>query len=135
MAIVDRVFKTRLLWICAALAGMVATGCSKGFDNAPVDAGLALETLQKAMESWKKGEKVDALQSATPPIYVIDMEWQNGNSLKEYEIIGSGEAKDAHLVCQVRLTTRTPGNGKEARKELTYIISTAPHLTVSRKVF
>jgi hypothetical protein len=135
MAIAHRVSKTLPVCIFGALGGMIALGCSKGFDNAPVDVSLARETLQKAMDSWKNGDKVDALQSATPPIYVIDMEWQGGNILKEYEIFGSGEAKDAHLMCQVKLTVRAPSTGKETKKELTYIISTAPNLTVSRKVF
>jgi hypothetical protein len=135
MAIVHRVFKIWLVCILGALGGVIASGCSKGFDNAPVDVSLARETLQKAMDSWKHGDKVDALQSADPPIYVIDMEWQGGSSLKDYEIVGSGEAKDAHLMCQVKLTVRAPGTGKETKKELTYIISTAPNLTVSRKVF
>ena len=89
----------------------------------------------QALESWKKGDKVDALQQATPPIYVIDMEWQGGASLKEYEIVGTGEEKDAHLVCKVKLTVRGPAGGKEVKKELTYVISTAPNITVSRKVF
>lgn len=132
MAIVNRVSK---IWLVCILGGVIASGCSKGFDNAPVDVSLARETLQKALDSWKKGDKVDALQSATPPIYVIDMEWQGGSALKDYEIVGPGEAKDAHLMCQVKLTVRAPGSGKETKKEQTYVISTAPNLTVSRKVF
>jgi hypothetical protein len=135
MAIIHRDSKTWLVCILGLLGGVIALGCSRGFDNAPVDVALARETLQKALDSWKKGDKVDALQSANPPIYVIDMEWQGGSSLKEYEIVGPGEAKDAHLMCPVKLTTRAPGTGKETKKDLTYIISTAPNLTVSRKVF
>ena len=108
MAIEDRATTTRLLCIFGALAALTASGCSRGFDNAPVDASLARETLQAAMESWKKGEKVDALQNASPPIYVIDMEWQGGSILKDYEIVGPGEEKDAHLMCRVKLTVRAP---------------------------
>jgi hypothetical protein len=135
MATVQRVFPIWFVFILGASNLMIVSGCSKGFDNAPVDTALARETLQKAMESWKKGDKVDALQSTSPPIYVIDMEWQGGSTLKDFEIVGSGEAKDAHLLCQVKLTTRAPGTGKETKKEQTYIVSTAPNLTVSRKVF
>jgi hypothetical protein len=135
MTIADRVPKTRLLCLLGIMAALIASGCSKGFDNAPVDASMARECLQTAMESWKKGDKVDALQSANPPIYVIDMEWKNGNLLKEYEIIGPGDAKDAHLMCPVKLTVGASGTGKETKKDVTYIISTAPNITVSRKVF
>lgn len=135
MAIVHRVSKIWLVCMLGALGGVFALGCSKGFDNAPVDVSLGRETLQKALDSWTKGDKVDALQSANPPIYVIDPEWQGGSTLKEYEIVGQGEAKDAHLLCQVKLTIRAPGAGKETKKEQTFIISTAPNLTVSRKIF
>jgi hypothetical protein len=122
------------LCVSAALAGALALGCSHGFNNAPVDPGKARETLRTALESWKNGDKVDALQSADPPIYVIDMEWGEGTQLKDYQVLSEGEEKDAHLFCPVKLTVRGPG-GKEARTDVVYIISTAPNSTVSRKVF
>jgi hypothetical protein len=117
-----------------ALAGTFALGCSRGFNNAPVDAAQARETLRTALESWKKGDKVDALQSGEPPVYVIDMDWQAGAKLKDYQIINDGEEKDAHLFCPVSLILRNAG-GREMRTQVTYIVATAPNLTVSRKVF
>jgi hypothetical protein len=119
----------------AALGLLVVhgAGCSKS-KPAPVQADKARETLRAALDSWKKGEKADALQKASPPIYVIDTEWQSGAVLKDYQIVNDGEQKDAHLFCPVKLTVRMPG-GKEEQRDVTYIISTAPNLTVSRKVF
>jgi hypothetical protein len=100
-----------------------------------VDAGKAREVLRTALESWKKGDKVDALQSSTPPIYIIgEQDWSTGARLKTYEIVGEGEEKDAHLFCSVRITLANP-SGKDSTQEVTYIISTAPNLTVSRKIF
>jgi hypothetical protein len=113
---------------------MVGVGCSGGPRNAPVDAAKARETLRAALESWKKGDKVDALQGASPAIYVIDTEWQEGAKLKDYQIVSNGEEKDAHLYCPVKLKLQTQG-GRETTREVVYIISTAPNLTVSRKVF
>lgn len=115
-------------------AGLLVLGCNSGPNNAPVNAGKARETLLAALESWKKGEKSDALQKASPPIYVIDSEWQQGAVLKGYEVLGEGEEKDAHLFAKVRLTVREAG-GKDVTREVTYIVSTAPNLTVSRKLF
>jgi hypothetical protein len=135
MTITDRISKTRFLCVLGAMATLIASGCSKGYNNAPVDASMARECLQTAMESWKRGDKVDALQNSDPPIYVIDLEWKNGNLLKDYEIVGQGEPKDAHLMCPVKLTIRALATGKETKKEVTYIISTAPNISVSRKVF
>jgi hypothetical protein len=122
-----------IVLIVLAGAGLLGSGCSSGARNAPVDAAKARETLRTAMDSWKKGDKVDTLQSASPPIYVIDTEWQSGAILKDYQITGDGKEMDAQLFCPVTITVRTP-NGQEAKRELIYIISTAPNLTVSRKV-
>jgi hypothetical protein len=116
-----------MTWICVS-------GCSRGFHNAPVDGSKAIETLEAALESWKKGDEVDTLQSGSPPIYVIDMEWKGGAKLKDFEIMSDGDEKDAHLFCPVTLTFGG-GGGKEVKKQVTYIISTAPNLTVARKVF
>lgn len=114
--------------------GIVAVGCSFGPRNAPVVADKAREVLRTALDSWKKGEKVDALQKASPPIYVIEPEWQAGARLKDYQLLSDGEEKDAHLYCPVKLTLQS-AEGEELTRQVTYIISTAPNLTVSRKVF
>lgn len=116
------------------LTWVFAQGCSLGPRNAPVNAARARDTLRAALESWKKGDKVDALQNASPPIYVIDAEWQAGFRLKDYQIVGEGEAMDAHLLCPVKLVLSSP-TGQEVKREVTYIVSTAPNLTVSRKLF
>jgi hypothetical protein len=119
------------VWLVVGLGGL---GCSQGYKHAPVDAAKARETLRTALESWKKGDKVDALQSATPPIYVKDVEWQSGARLKDYKITGDGEERDAHLFCPVTLTV-VDSSGQEASRRVTYIISTAPNLWVGRQRF
>jgi hypothetical protein len=120
--------------VATVLVLAVIAGCSSGPVHAPVDAARARETLRAALESWKKGDKSDALQSASPPIYVIDSEWQAGAKLMDFQLVGDGEEKDAHLFCPVQLTLRDAG-GKVVKRDVTYIISTAPNLTVSRKLF
>jgi hypothetical protein len=123
-------------WICAVIGVIVilALGCKSGSQNAPVNAGKARETLRTALESWKKGDAATALQSAQTPIYIIDPEWQSGAKLVDFEIQGDGEEKDAHLFCKVKITVRN-ANGKDIQQEVTFIVSTAPNLTVSRKIF
>ena len=63
-----------------------------------------------------------------------DPAWQAGVKLVEYQVTGDGEEKDAHLFCPVQLTLREPG-GRVVKRDVTYIVSTAPNLTVSRKLF
>jgi hypothetical protein len=123
---------TRRRWLVAA-GGLALAGCS-GPANAPVDAAKARDALRTALDSWKRGEKIDQLQSASPPVYVIDSEWQAGVVLKEYKLVNDGTPMDANLHCPVRLTVKAAG-GAESTREVTYVISTAPNVTVSRKVF
>jgi len=124
----------RLLPVLLAAGLLVVSGCKSKIDNAPVSADKARETLKTALESWKKGDKHDALQAHSPPIYVIDNDWQSGAALKDYQLLGADEEMDAHLFCKARLTVKE-SNGKESTREVTYVISTAPNLTVSRKLF
>lgn len=122
-------------WIgrsCVVWMVIASVGC--GTQNAPVDAEVGRETLRAALESWKKGEPVHGLQKGASPIYVIDPEWESGAKLLDYELVGTGDAKDAHLFCLVQLKLRL-ANGKEARREVHFVVSTAPHRTVSRKLF
>jgi hypothetical protein len=123
-----------LFLFVVCVAGTI--GCSSGPrpPNTPVNAAKAREVLQTALESWKRGEKIDALQSASPAIYVIDSQWQAGAVLKDYRIVDDGKEMDALLHCPVVLTIRDQaGNVKE--QQVTFYISTAPNLTVARKLF
>ena len=130
-----RLRSLRFWFVVWALAAAADAGCSsRPPQNAPVDADRARATLRTALDSWKQGDKADGLQSASPPIYVIDMDWKAGTRLKDYQVMGDGEEKDAHLFSRVKLTLVGPG-GRETSRDVTYIISTAPNLTVARKVF
>jgi hypothetical protein len=129
--------RLHLLWPLCGFCFLAATfelGCSRSFHNAPVNASRARETLRAALESWKQGDQVDALQGDDPPIYVVDMDWQAGVKLAAYQIVNDGQEKDAQLFCPVKLTLRDP-RGKETSKQVIYMIATAPNLVVSRKVF
>jgi hypothetical protein len=134
-ALANPVWRCRRAGLASAclFLSLLGMGCS-GNENAPVVASKAREALRTALESWKKGDKVDELQNASPPIYVVDQEWKDGAKLQDYQVTGDGEEKDAHLFAPVKLTVRLP-NGREVRRNVTYIISTAPNITVSRKVF
>jgi hypothetical protein len=109
-------------------------GCSQRAQNAPVDAETARDTLKVALESWKNGDAVDALQKASPPIYVVDAQWQSGAKLVDFKLVNDGECKDANLFCPVQLSVKNAA-GKVESRQVTYIIATAPNLAVSRKLF
>lgn len=118
----------------AAILATLAAGCNHGPQIDPLDAGRARDVLKTALDSWKKGDAVTALQAGSPPIYVIDPDWEAGAKLVNYQILGDGEEKDAQLFAKVRLTLRNPG-GTDVTHEVTFMVSTSPNVTVSRKIF
>jgi hypothetical protein len=120
--------------LACGLAVLAGAGCQPGSPNAPVNAGKGRDALRAALESWKKGDPSTALEKGSPPIYVIDPDWQAGAKLADFEILGPGEEKDAQLFVPVRLVLRGP-DGKDARREVTFMVATAPNVTVARKIF
>lgn len=115
------------------VAGALAAGCSAGPHDVPVDKARAHEALKTALESWKKGEAIDGLKSASPPIVVQDFDWMAGQKLVDYRITGEGQDDDSNLRIPVSLTLRD-AKGGEAKKDVRYIVGTSPALTVFRDV-
>ncbi len=116
-------------WALLVVAGL--GGCSQGPRDVPVDRARAHEALKTALESWKKGEKIDALKSASPSIVCQDFDWMAGRALVAYEVTGDGKDDDSNLRIPVRITLRDE-KGAEAKKDVRYIVSTSPALTVFR---
>jgi hypothetical protein len=116
--------------ICAA--SLVVPGCSSEGQRAPaVDPPRARDALRAALESWKKGDKIDALKSASPPIVIQDFDWMGGRHLVKYEVLGDGKDDDANLRIPVKLTLRT-SDGQEVERSVSYVVGTSPTLTVFR---
>ena len=91
-----------------ATAGPLLSGCSEEQGRAaPVDPSLARDALKTALESWKKGDTIDALKSGSPPIVAQDFDWMAGHRLVSYEVTGDGKDDDANLRIPVDLTLRT----------------------------
>lgn len=125
----------RRRWLLAAgLTLAVAAGCG-GPESAPVDATKARDALRSALDSWKRGEKPDRLHTATPPVFVTDPDWMGGGVLREFKLLDDGAAMDSNLHVKVRLTVRPAGGEEFVTRDVTYVVGTAPNLSVSRKVF
>ena len=113
---------------------MGIAGCQNGPAAAPVDVPVAEQTLTRVLDGWKAGETAESFQKETPSVVVQDRDWQTGFALLDYEIRTPGKAYDANLHSDVALTLRDP-DGKEVKKNVTYIVGTDPVLTVFRKIF
>ena len=115
----------------ALLAALAIAGCSGGERAPAVNPSLAREALHTALDGWKDGKTPDALKAASPSIVVQDFDWMAGFRLVGYEVTGDGKDDDANLRIPVTLTMRSP-QGKEVRKNVSYVVGTAPTLTVFR---
>jgi hypothetical protein len=125
----------RSLTIATVVLFLFVSGCgSRHPTAAPVDEASARATLQSVLESWQRGESAESWRSHEPEVVVQDFQWSSGAKLKEFEILGPGEARDANLYCRVRLILDGSSQGKEQRT-VTYVVGTDPALTVFRDSF
>ena len=118
-------------WLLALFLGLSQFGCSGEGPAAPVDPQGARDALKTVLESWKKGDAVDMLKTASPPIVVQDFDWSGGSKLIAYEVTSEGKYDDANLRIPVTLTLQPP-KGKEKKKKVSYVVGTSPSLTVFR---
>ena len=117
---------------CVIVLAMVA-GCS-GPRHEPVDADVARNALIQVLETWKRGGTVGELRAQTPEIVVQEALWTGGAALTEYSLLDQGRVEDANLFCEAELTIQRPGTGKVEKKKVTYIVGTAPVITVFRAI-
>lgn len=121
---------------CVLAIGFAAliSGCSKEVKAVPVDSAKARTTLVTALDQWKAGATIEAVQNASPPIFVTDKEWGSGSKLKEYRLLDDGQEMDIYLSCLVELKLVLPDKSEVVRS-VTYMVRTSPELTIKRKMF
>jgi hypothetical protein len=120
-------WKLTAFMVCATLI----LGCTEQERAAPVEPTKAREALVQALESWKRGEPIATLKSASPPIVAQDFDWMAGKKLAAYEVAGEGKDDDANLRIPVKLTLLTP-QGQQSTKSVNYVVGTSPAITVFR---
>jgi len=124
---------------CSLMATFLSTfalaGCGSGpYESAPVNASIARDTLNAALESWKEGASIESLKDDFPSIVVQDFDWSGGAKLLDYEVLDDGKPESANLVAQVKLSLED-NEGTKSEKTVTYLVGTAPVLTVFRDMF
>ena len=120
-------------WAGVLLTWTFFQGCGPS-GNAPVNVDIAKQTLQTTLEKWKNGDEITSLQKASPSIVVQDMDWTSGAKLIKFEILSDPKPMDANLIAKVKLKL-SDANGQESEKDVTYMVGTAPALTVFRDMF
>lgn len=115
-------------------AGLAAAGCGgPGYALPPLDVEQARDTLETALACWKEGEPLEALNDYSPPIVVLDIDWNHGRRLFDFEILDGGQEVDGHLVSPVKLTLQDDG-GARIEQLVTYRVTTSPALAVLREI-
>ena len=95
------------------------------------DPALSRETLQQALEAWKKGDTLDGYKQAVPKVTVVDRQWQEGVKLLGYEIDGDGQPDGYDMQFKVKLSVQE-SDGKQTKTKGTYNVSTSPALVIVR---
>lgn len=117
-------------WLCVATL-MTLGGCGGSIPEPP-QADQAKEILNKSLDAWKRGEKVEALASASPPVRVLDREWGDGFVLESYELQGDAHPMGASIQQAVTLHLKNL-KGKAIKKTVNYTVTGGSSPMVARQ--
>ena len=119
----------RILTSVAVAAGL-SLGCNGPSPPDPSDPEVARGILQKALDSWKRGETPDAhMQSES--VVVIEAAWKKGGKLTDYEIQNETEHAGYDVRFKVKLVVQEAGGAAKKQNAL-YNVCTTPKLVVKR---
>lgn len=118
-------------WFTASLALCLVIGC--GPRRVPVSDGeQARQLLSETLQAWQSGATVEDQRQKTPPVYVAEEMWLGGTALDRFEITHAAEVFGTNVRFGVRLTCVEKGGSKWDR-EVKYLVTTTPALTVARE--
>jgi len=124
------VFRRTLLIVVLSSGIGIGLGCSESTPS-PSDPALGKQTLQNALEAWKKGESVDSYKQSTPNVTVADRQWKDGAKLLDYEFDGDSVPDGFDVQFKVKLTVQD-ASGKPSKKKAVYNVSTTPAFVIVR---
>jgi hypothetical protein len=122
-----------LAWLVDLIATACVAGCGVRERAAPLDVELAREALKTSLEAWKKGDSPDTLKNGSPSIIAQDPDWVTGARLVAYTFDGDDNRVAENLFIPVELTLKLK-TGKQAAKNVTYVIGTSPQVMVFRSL-
>ncbi len=114
---------------------LIAIGCVSGCATKSVaesDVERATLLITDTFGEWQAGESLDAQRSGTPPVYVAEELWLNGSMLESFEITEPGVMFGTNVRFGVKLTCVDKSGSKRVR-EVKYLVTTTPALTIARE--
>jgi len=86
-----------LVLVAGVCAIALVPGCERSPRSYQPSTISARGALEAALATWERGGDADELESASPPVHVLDFQWQAGLVLEGYEILeeepGEGESE------------------------------------------
>ena len=112
--------------VCVVLITFMM-GCSPSLP--PIANGkIAEDSLSKALQAWKSGDRPDSVQALRPPILFNDQLWANGAQLIDYRI-HPGQQNGMGWNCEVSLSLRD-SDGEDVERDVAYQIDTQPQIVI-----
>ena len=126
--------KTQILLATSALGLILgaSSGCGSSAPAATSDPNRARTILHDVLESWKRGDAIDAQTKLSPSVIVADEDWLTGAKLGDYRIEPNDQMIGNALRCPVSITLPNP-KGKVKTRTVFYLVSTEPILRVDRQ--
>jgi hypothetical protein len=107
---------------------LVLFGCSSSPPSS--DAAKGKEILQTSLDSWKRGDSVQSLETGSPAIVFVDRQREK-HQLLDFEIDPSGQPSGFDVQFKVQLSLKSP-DGKSLKQKAKYNVSTTSKFVVVR---
>lgn len=105
---------------------VVLWGCGPTGRSHPLDADVARDSVQKAMQAWVDGRTPQDLQ---PEIIIGDTAWDQGQKLVSFEILREEETSDGSNL-HIRVRRKFAARADNAESKVIYIVGTSPVITI-----
>ena len=113
-------------------ASWLAAGCGGGAAPAPTDPDAARRHLTAALDAWKAGGAQAELSKQTPPVHVLDRDWEKGSKVSDYTLEGEGKPLGAGVQWPVSLSLVNE-KGKSIKKRVVYVVNTGDVIAIARQ--
>jgi hypothetical protein len=135
----DRRRRAGLAALCAVASlafFMALSGCGGGSSLPQETLDRARQSIETALDVWKKGGSPAQLGSLSPPIVMTDPDWnpKAGQRLLDYEIKKVEGKQGEYARCWVKLSLQSR-QGKKADRDAVYEVSVGPKILIGRDAF
>ena len=119
--------------ILFALAILIPTGvgCWNSSLPAQTETAKGREVLTQALDTWKRGETVDTLKTARPPVQMNDPDWSAGYKLTDYLIAAEDGRAGVDLLLSVKLVLAR-SDGAALEKRVKFIVAIGSSIVITR---